>query len=96
MDTPDANSQPPNADRRNAERLRALKSAKLIYGGFSSTIIDCLLIEISEIGARVETSVMMQVPEILTLRLSDNTERQVRRCWAVGNEIGLAFLPKTP
>jgi hypothetical protein len=96
MDTPDANSQPPNADRRNAERLRALKSAKLISGGFSATVVDCLLIEISEIGARVETAVMMHVPEFLALRLSDNTERQARRCWAVGNEIGLAFLPGTP
>jgi hypothetical protein len=94
MDTPDANS--PSADRRNAERLRALKSAKLIYGGFSATVIDCLLIEISETGARVETAVMMHVPEFLVLRLSDNTERQARRCWAVGNEIGLAFIPPTP
>ena len=83
-------------DRRNAKRLRALKSAKLIYGVFGSTIIDCLLIEMSDTGARVETAVMTQVPEVLSLRLSDNTERQVRQRWASGNEIGLEFVPPTP
>jgi len=97
MSTQDANSPPSRPNRRNASRSRALKSAKLIYGaGFNATVIDCLLIEMSEGGARVETAIMMQVPETLSLRLGDNTERQVRRRWALGNEIGLEFIPPTP
>jgi hypothetical protein len=96
MDTSASNPPMSPADRRNAKRLRALRSAKLIYGVFGSTIIDCLLIEMSETGARVETAVMTQVPEVLSLRLSDNTERQVRQRWASGNEIGLEFIPPPP
>jgi hypothetical protein len=97
MSTQDANSPPSRPNRRNSNRSRALKSAKLIYGGgFNTTIIDCLLIEMSDAGARVETAIMMQIPETLSLRLGDNTERQVRRRWALGNEIGLEFIPPAP
>jgi hypothetical protein len=80
-------------ERRRGKRGRTFKSAKLVFGGFSPTVIDCLVIEMSDVGVRVETSVMVQVPEILSLQLSDNTARQVRRVWATGNEIGLEFLP---
>ena len=93
MSSENANSPPNRPNRRSASRSRALKSAKLIYGaGFNATVIDCLLIEMSDTGARVETAIMMQIPETLSLRLGDNTERQVRRRWAQGNEIGLEFI----
>lgn len=79
-------------NRRRERRSRAFKSGKLIYGGFNAAVVDCLIIEMSDTGARVETSVMMNVPETLALRFSDGTERQVRRSWARGNEIGFEFL----
>jgi hypothetical protein len=82
-------------ERRSGKRGRTFKSAKLVFGGFSPTVIDCLVIEMSDVGVRVETGVMVQVPEILSLQLSDNTVRQVRRAWATGNEIGLEILPPT-
>jgi hypothetical protein len=81
------------ADLRATARARTFKSAKLIYGGFSPTVIDCLVTDLSATGARVETSSMTRVPEILALRLSDGTEHQARRCWAMGAAIGLEFLP---
>ncbi len=80
------------ADRRQAKRSRTFKSGILVYGGFSPSVIDCLVVEMSDGGARVETSVMVQVPEILSLGLSDHTERRARRAWAIGNQIGLEFL----
>ncbi len=84
----------PPTERRRTHRGRAFKSGQLIYGGFSSTIIDCLIIEMSGGVARVEPGLMVPVPEILVLRLND-TDRQVRRAWAIGNEIGLEFLAQT-
>ncbi len=93
MDKLDTNSDTVSADRRRGSRGRALKSGKLIYGGFNRTIIDCFVVEVSETGARVETGVMVSVPESLVLRLPDGTERSVRRAWASGNQIGLEFLP---
>jgi hypothetical protein len=81
-------------NRRRDRRSRMFKTGWLIYGGFSPTVVDCLIIEMSEGGARVETGVMLQVPEILRLRMNDEnkTEHRLRRAWARGHEIGLEFL----
>jgi hypothetical protein len=80
------------ADRRIESRPRALKAAKLIYGGVCPAVIDCLVRDLSAGGVRVETDVMTMVPEILSLQLQEGHARRVRRCWANGNAIGLEFL----
>ena len=80
------------AERRTEARPRTLKGAKLVYGGFSPTVIDCLVRDLSDTGARVETDVMVMVPEIFSLRLQDGHSQRVRRCWSKGHEIGLEFL----
>jgi hypothetical protein len=82
-------------DRRQETRPRAIKSGKMMFGFFSPTVIDCLVLEVSDAGARVETAVMVQVPERLTLRLNDGTKLRARRVWARGNQIGLAFPGKS-
>lgn len=79
------------ANRRQGARPAAIKSGKLLYGFFSPTVIDCLVLEVSDIGARVETAVMTRVPERLSLRLSDGSKKLARRSWARGNQIGLKF-----
>jgi hypothetical protein len=79
-------------DRRRAKRLRTLKSGKLLYGGFNPAVFDCLIIDMSDSGARVETSVMIGVPEVLLLRTNDNIERRAYRRWAFGNQIGVEFV----
>ena len=53
---------------------------------------DCLIIDMSDTGVGVETSVMIGVPEVLWLRTNDNIERLVHRCWAFGNQIGVEFV----
>ena len=58
---------PNSTDRRTEHRARAIKSGKLVYGGFSPTVIDCIVHDLSEDGACVETEVMVEVPESLTL-----------------------------
>jgi len=80
-------------DRRAAARARCFKSGKLQYGGFSPTVIDCLVVDMTPEGARVETGTMVRVPEIFALVLNDNVQRRARRCWAMGNQVGLEFLP---
>ncbi len=84
--------QPKN--RRRSGRSRAIKFGKLVYGDFSPTILDCRVIEISDQGARVETSVMTQVPDLLLLQLSDAVEHRCIVRWAIGQQIGLEFLPE--
>ena len=78
-------------DRRHAKRSRTLKSGKLLYGGFNPSVFDCLIVDMSESGARIETSVMIRVPEVLSLRMNDNIERRAYRRWAFGNQIGVEF-----
>jgi hypothetical protein len=80
------------ADDRKGRRSKTLLTAKLIYGGFSPSIIDCIVRDLTETGARVETDVLLQLPEIFSLQLQGGVRRRVRRCWAKGNAIGIEFL----
>lgn len=84
-----ANLQPIN--RRENTRSRTIKTGKLLYGGITPSVADCLIIDMSDNGARIETSVMVHVPDILTLQMN-GSNRPVRRAWAIGNQIGLEFL----
>jgi hypothetical protein len=92
MNSVDQTSKLQAVERREKRRGRTFKVGKLIFGGFTPVVIDCLVIELSALGARVETSVMVQVPDLLTLKLVDSTEYRARRVWAIGNRIGLEFL----
>lgn len=96
MNIIDQNPKAEIIDRRQKSRGRTFKVGKLIFGGAHPVVIDCLVIEMSARGARVETAVMIQVPDRLTLRLVDSTEFPARRAWAIGNKIGLEFLLDTP
>jgi hypothetical protein len=92
MESIDQNPAAPAIERRQKSRGRTFKVGKLIFGASHPTVVDCFVIEMSVTGARVETSIMVQVPETLTLRLVDSSEYRVRRAWAIGNRIGLEFL----
>lgn len=80
-----------SVDRRGEKRLQTLKSGKLLYGDVNPTAIDCLIMDTSDGGARVETSVTIGVPEVLSLRTNDNIERRAHRRWALGKQIGIEF-----
>jgi hypothetical protein len=80
-------------DRRREKRSRTLKTGKLLYGGFNPIVFDCLIIDMSDGGARIETSVMIGVPEVFSLRTNENTVRKAHRRWAFGNQIGVEFTP---
>lgn len=89
---PQAYSPEQNTDRRAVGRVRTLKAGQLVFGGFIKTVIDCVVMDMSEKGVRVETFVIMNVPEEVTLRFGDKTTRPVRRCWAQGNIMGFMYL----
>jgi hypothetical protein len=79
-------------DHRKEPRERVLKTGKLYYGAFSPTVIDCLVVEVSANGMRVETPAMTQVPELFKVRIGDAQIHRARRCWTRGQLIGLEFL----
>jgi hypothetical protein len=95
--TPDQDSSTPKGiERRRDPRAQVLKAAKMVYGNFHKTAINCTLVDASESGVRVETGVMIQVPEKLQLQVPGQAARWARRRWAIGNQIGLEFINPRP
>ncbi len=79
--------EPPD-EHRNAKRQAVLKTAKIIWG---DSVIDCLVVEQSPAGVRVSTSIPMNVPSQVSIRLSGGAVRPAMRRWARGTEIGFEF-----
>lgn len=78
------------ADRRMNHRHRLSKCAKLFTG--VSTILNCVVTDISEAGARVEGIQSDALPEHVVLTLDGGrTLRPSRLAWASSTAIGLAF-----
>ena len=78
-------------ERRRNKRMTKSISAELSYGELNPEVVDCRIIDLSETGVRIETHKNTPVPEFLSIRFL-NLKCRVRRCWAFGNEIGLAFV----
>lgn len=75
-------------DRRAPGRQAVFKSAKLIY---NECVTDCLVLNVSPLGARVQTSVPAPIPEQVRLRFSDGATFLADRRWVGGLDIGFAF-----
>lgn len=82
----------PPQERRKADRRRLLMGGKLLFNYGRPSGIDCLVIELSDIGARVETEWLIQVPEKFYFQAGTQEARHVRRVWATGKAIGLEFI----
>lgn len=80
-------------DLRKAPRHRVLIAGKLYYGAFNLTVVNCLVLDLSTLGARVETPIMTQLPELFKIQIGDGDNiRDARRCWSRGNAVGLEFI----
>nr|WP_295739034.1 PilZ domain-containing protein [uncultured Acidocella sp.] len=83
-------------DKRKEPRQRVLGRAKLYVGMFSPTVYDCLIMEYSDNGARIETSAVVQVPDLFKIQVGEQPARRARRVWSRGNAVGLEFLDPPP
>jgi hypothetical protein len=75
-------------DKRLAIRQAVLKAAQIT---FNQSVVDCLVLDISETGARVRTAAVVPVPEQVTLRLRGGAIFSAVRRWTRGMEIGLSL-----
>jgi hypothetical protein len=75
-------------ENRRAPRARTLKTGKLFFGGFHKTAIDCLILDLSESGVRIETAVMIDAPETAFLQIQGEMIGPMKKRWATGNQIG--------
>jgi hypothetical protein len=84
----------PPDNRRGKPRWRTLKSGKLFFGGFQKTVFDCLVLDLSETGVRIETSVMVDAPETAFLQIQEEMIGPMKKRWASGNQLGFEFEPR--
>ena len=77
-------------ERRHVPRRRALKEAKVVLS--DSTLIDCLMRDLSDVGARLEFSAPTDLPaEFRLLIVSSNLLIPARLEWQRGLSAGAAF-----
>jgi hypothetical protein len=88
--------------RRNVHRRRALKQAKVILSEW--TMLDCLVRDFTDDGARLEFAAPVELPESFRVQLvSDNSRRAAELMWQRGQSAGVRFVstgelakPNTP
>jgi len=77
-------------ERRQIARSRVLKSAKLVVG--QSSLIDCVVRNLNNVGARVDVPNSVRLPE--TVQLTFDGGRSLRPCrivWRKPDTTGLEF-----
>ena len=84
-------AQKNRGERRKEVRNRVLGSAKLIFGGYSKSIFDCVIVDRSQNGVRVQLGSTHILPNELTIEFSNGTRRLARLVWASCAEVGLEF-----
>jgi hypothetical protein len=78
-------------ERRNAVRLRALLSGKVIVGDALYTA-DCVIVDVSDTGARVRIDPGIPIaPPVSLLFVRDGRLFDVVAAWRRGDEVGVLF-----
>ena len=72
-------------EQRQAGRKGFLKRAQVIDG---NTVLDCLIENMSVVGARLRFAHPTPLPEAFALRFPDGTSHAARRRWSRGTAAG--------
>lgn len=80
-----------HVEKRKIHRKRMLQGGKIVYGR-SALLIDCMIRDRTEAGARLKVSNAGEVPETLRLFVTDeNTITAAHVVWRSEREIGVEF-----
>lgn len=76
-------------EKRKAQRQRTLKAAKIVldHGG----VIDCVVRNMTTLGACLEVPSPIGIPDGFTLVNSDETKWSCHAVWRSQKRIGVAF-----
>jgi hypothetical protein len=78
------------SERRRNQRSRVLKGAKIVVG--ATSLLDCIVRNLTNDGARVEIPNTVNLPEDVAITLDGGrTCRPCRVAWRTLNETGLEF-----
>lgn len=78
-------------ERRREPRMRVLKKGAIELKDGAS-VLDCVIRNISKLGARVDIASSVGVPEAFVLRIGDDTTRRCRVVWRKPESVGVEFL----
>jgi hypothetical protein len=78
------------SEHRSGERRRALKSGKIIFNDGQS-VMNCVVKNLSESGARLESDSFAGCPRQFTLRLADGPSYACEVKWMRVNAAGVRF-----
>ena len=77
-------------NRRREHRMRVFKPARIILNnGYS--VINCIVRDISDGGARISLEDAMLLPEAFSIELDSGAVRRAMRRWRRGKSVGLEF-----
>ena len=78
-------------ERRNAPRLRTLKGGSIMFG--VAAAIDCIIRNMSEMGAALEVNSPIGIPDEFTLLIKPEfVKRNCRVIWRSAKRIGVQFV----
>ena len=77
--------------RRHHTRMRTLKSAQIVYNS-SNCVADCLIVNVSDGGARLKVTDVIDFPENFLLKLRAGPTYRCQLCWQNGQDLGVRFL----
>jgi hypothetical protein len=76
-------------EMRAAQRNRVLKAGKIEFG---SSVINCMVRNITELGAMIDMTSPIGIPDHFTLALqTDGVRKYCRIVWRNDKRIGVAF-----
>ena len=77
--------------KRISQRRKVLKEGKIVSLDYN-TVIDCIVKDVSETGARIKCIHQSAIPDEFRLLMpGDETIREARVMWRRGDLIGLRF-----
>lgn len=79
------------ADRRGAPRRRTLRKGELFYLD-SGAAVECVVLDISDSGARLRPVDMLSCPQRFRLRGPDGSLRHCEVVWRDDQDIGVRFV----
>ena len=80
----------PGDYERGAARRRVLKAAQIVYDG-GQTVIECMIRDISDTGAKIDTETALALPAAFSVVLPDGARRPARLVWQNANLLGIRF-----
>ncbi len=78
-------------DKRRAQRMRRLKDGCIYFNGKKS-MMNCVVRDVSETGARVTVGEPYLIPTEFELAIKGSPARPARKVWVKQNEMGIEFI----